>query len=171
MQIKEILSDKSIKPKDRTEKISSLLLEKKIPIPEIIKFAKTAKDSDKATCLEAIEYATKKDLGFGTTECLDFAIGSLKEKPPRVKWESAKIVGNIISSFPKKVDVAVAGLLENATHEGTVVRWSAAFALGEIIKLKTRANVKLIPIVEKIIQKEEKESIRKIYKKSLQSIV
>ena len=170
VDIKEILSDKSLKPKGRTAKISNLLFQKKISIPEIIKFAKSAKDPDKATCIEAIEYATKNNQRFGTIECLEFAIDSLKEKAPRVKWESAKVVGNIITLFPKFADAATANLLENSKHEGTVVRWSVAFALGEIIKLRTKTNTKLIPLIEKMIQKEEKESIKKIYKNSLKFI-
>jgi len=43
------------------------------------------------------------------------------------------------------------------------VRWSAAFALGEIVKLKTRYNKTLVPAIEAICNSEEKNSIKKIY--------
>jgi hypothetical protein len=44
-----------------------------------------------------------------------------------------------------------------------VVRWSAAMALGEIIKFKTTVNKNLIPAVDGILKREEKNSIKKIY--------
>jgi hypothetical protein len=43
------------------------------------------------------------------------------------------------------------------------VRWSAALALGEIIKMKTAINQELIPAIESICEQEEKNSIKKIY--------
>ena len=54
-------------------------------------------------------------------------------------------------------------LLENTEHEGTVVRWSCAYALGEILKLKTKNNTELLPAIKAISEREEKNSIKKIY--------
>ncbi len=76
-------------------------------------------------------------------------------------------MGNIAHLFPKKLDVAIANLFINTQHEGTVVRWSAAFALGEIVKLKSKHNEDLIPTIENICNKEEKNSIKKIYEAAL----
>lgn len=52
-------------------------------------------------------------------------------------------------------------------HEGTVVRWSAAFALGETIKLKLPLKKNLIPFAEEIALNEEKNSIKKIYQAAI----
>ncbi|GDX53125.1 hypothetical protein LBMAG27_21720 [Bacteroidota bacterium] len=92
-----------------------------------------------------------------------FVSKALAEKAPRIKWESAKVIGNIAHQFPAKLEGAIKNLLVNTEHEGTVVRWSAAFGLGEILKLKTRYNKNLLPAIDSIIQREEKNSIRKIY--------
>jgi len=54
-----------------------------------------------------------------------------------------------------------------AKDSGTVVRWSAAFALGQIIKLNTLRNKELIPAAEIIINREEKNSIKKIYTEAI----
>ena len=163
MDINTILLNKELKAKAKTETISNLLLESKINIGELIKVAQFLKDQDKATCIEAIEFATKINPAIASPLCLDFVSKTLAEKAPRIKWESAKVIGNIAHLYPKKLDDAIKNLLINTEHTGTVVRWSAAFALGEIIKLKTNLNKDLIPAVESICLREEKNSIKKIY--------
>jgi HEAT repeat protein len=163
MNITELLDTKELKPKEKTTTLSTWLLTNKISTMELIAFAESAKDSPKATCIEALEFATAKKTGVADLDCFQFVTNSLSAKAPRVKWESAKVIGNVASLFPGKLDKAIKNLLINTSHEGTVVRWSAAFALGEILKLKTNYNRKLLPEIESILLKEEKNSIKKIY--------
>ena len=84
-----------------------------------------------------------------------------------IKWESAKVVGNVSHLYPEKLDEAIGNLLVNSEHAGTVVRWSAAYALSQIIKIKTSRNKELIPTIESICEREEKNSIKKIYLEAL----
>lgn len=163
MTIDELLNDKSIKPKEKTETISRLLTDNTLSVENLISFAQKGKDPVKATCIEAMEYATKTKPSIATENMLVFVSGTLTEKAPRIKWESAKVVGNIAALFPSKLEQAIGNLLVNSEHAGTVVRWSAAFALGEIIKLKTDLNDILLPAIEAICTREEKNSIKKIY--------
>jgi len=60
MTIAEIFGDKELKSKQRTETLGGLLIGKEISVGELIKFARDAKDPVKATCIEAMEIATKK---------------------------------------------------------------------------------------------------------------
>lgn len=170
MDIEKILNDKKAKAKEKTEKISKLLLDKNININELIKFAQTSNDPVKATCIEAIEFATKSKPEIASLACLEFVVKALAEKAPRVKWESAKVVGNIAHLYPDMLDEAIKNLLVNAKHSGTVVRWSAAFALGQIIKIKTLRNKNLITKIESICKQEEKNSIKKIYLDALKKV-
>ncbi len=163
MNIAELLNDKVLKPKVKTETLSQWLLDKKVNTDELIAFAQTAKDSPKATCIEALEFATKTNAAIANENCLKFVSETLSEKAPRVKWESAKVIANIAHLFPTKLDKAIANLLTNSEHTGTVVRWAAAFALGEILKLKTQHNKDLLPAIENICNREERNSIKKIY--------
>ncbi|MBS1687592.1 MAG: hypothetical protein JSS96_02620 [Bacteroidetes bacterium] len=163
MNIKELLNDKTQKPKEKTELLSRAIVTGEINIEVLLDFAKAAKDSDKATCIEALEFATKENATVANRAIFQFAIASLSSKAPRVKWESAKVIGNTAKLFEKDLGDAIAGLLQNTEDKGTVVRWSAAFALGEIIKLKTKHNKELIPATEAIMEREEKNSIKKIY--------
>jgi len=170
MDFQELLNDKSIKPKEKTEMLSKWITNNPKEITGIIEFAKKSKDPVKATFIEALEFSTKSDPGIATLAVLKFVSNTLTEKAPRVKWESAKVVGNIAHLFPNELDEAIRNLLVNSEHSGTVVRWSAAFGLGEIIKMKTALNKSLIPAIEAICQHEEKNSIRKIYLAALKKI-
>ncbi len=163
MQIENILSDRQVKAKAKVETIAQLLLANKISIKDLVKIAKASKDPEKATCIEAIEFATKSKPAIATSACLAFVAETLTEKAPRVKWESARVIGNIAHLFPGKLDDAIKNLLTNTEYPGTVVRWSAAYALGEIIKLKSKRNKDLLPAIEAICKREEENSIRKIY--------
>lgn len=163
MTVDELLKDKARKPKEKTETISNWILDKSLPLDELIAFAEKSKDPAKATCIEAMEYATRKSPDIADESMFSFVTETLTSKAPRIKWESAKVISNTAYLFPSKLETAIYNLLENTKHEGTVVRWSAAFALGEILKLKTKHNSKLLPAITRICEKEEKNSIKKIY--------
>lgn len=163
MNIEVLLSDKTLKPKEKTETISRWLLEGALAMDELTSIAEKQKDPAKATCIEAIEFATKQQPGLADESILRFVTGTLSAKAPRIKWESAKVIGNIAHLFPGELEKPAIQLLVNAEHEGTVVRWSAAYALGEILKTKTLLSKKLFPQLEQICEKEEKNSIKKIY--------
>ena len=163
MNLPELLKTKEIKPKLKTETISSMLLERQLPLEELLRTAQEAKDPEKATSIEALEFATKTEPEIATPEVLRFVTQGLQTKAPRIKWESAKVIGNIAHRFPDQLEESVNNLLPNTDHSGTVVRWSAAFALGEILKLNTSLNNILKPALETICDREEKNSIKKIY--------
>jgi hypothetical protein len=161
--LEKLFNDKTIKSKERTTILSGWILDRKIRVQGVLNYMQGAKDAVKATCIEGLEFATKQDSSIATKEVFQFVTAALKDKVPRVKWESAKVIGNTALSFSEDLDQPIANLLANTSHEGTVVRWSAAFALGEILKLKTEHNKKLLPTIENIIAREEQNSIRKIY--------
>ena len=163
MNIAELLQNKELRIKAKTEALSSWLLENKITPDELLGFAKTAKDVEKANCIEALELATKQNPNIINKKSFQFVTQTSTANAPRVKWESARVIGNTAHLFTDKLDDAIKNLLANSEHEGTVVRWSAAFALGEIVKLKTKHNKALLPAIEAIIKREEQNSIKKIY--------
>lgn len=163
MNTVEILKDKSLKPKQKIEIISQFLLNNSLTSNELIKIANGLKEVDKANCIEAMEYASQKYPPVIDATAFEFVLDNLSSKTPRIKWESARVIANSAHLFPDKLEKATIGLLENTEHEGTVVRWSAAFALAQIIKLKTSLNTELFTTLEFIIEKEEKNSIKKIY--------
>jgi len=166
----QLFNDKSLKPKEKTEQLAAMLLSKELSTDALLEFADKAKDPIKATCVEAIEFATLKDPGILPAEQLAVIIGYLDAKAPRIKWESAKVVANTIHLHPRQIDTAVLKLLANTDDGGTVVRWSAAFALAQILKMKTSINAELAEAAQAISGREEKNSIKKIYQEALKKI-
>ncbi|MCS4229142.1 hypothetical protein [Sphingobacterium sp. BIGb0165] len=170
MEIEEIFQDKSIKLKGKVAILGARLLNGDLSLQLLLEYADQQKAIDKATCLEAIEYATKKNSTIANSNLLDYVTHALKDNEPRVKWESAKIVGNITKLFPDQLDKTVANLLKNTRNSGTVVRWATAYALAEIIKLKTVQNDFLIPEVELLCELEEDNGVKKKYLDVLKKI-
>lgn len=163
MTITGLLNDKTKKAKEKVEKISIWLLDGSLPIDELLAVTEKVKDPEKATCIEAIEFATRQNSKIANDNVFAFVTKTLTEKAPRVKWESAKVIGNIAYLFPEKLNKAIDNLLINTEYDGTVVIWAAAFALGEILKLKTIHNQDLLPVIEVICDREKDNAIKKKY--------
>jgi HEAT repeat protein len=163
MTLAELLNDKTKKAKEKVETISKWLLDGSLPTDELLAFAEKVKDPEKATCIEAIEFATKQNPKIANESVFAYVTKTLTENAPRVKWESAKVVGNTAHLFPTKLNKAISNLLANSAHDGTVVRWAAAFALGEILKLHTKHNKDLLPAIEAICEREQDNAIKKKY--------
>ncbi|WP_423736042.1 HEAT repeat domain-containing protein [Chitinophaga caseinilytica] len=163
MTIEQIFKDKTIKAKAKVATIGQWLVAGELPLDELLAYAENQKAADKATCIESVEYATKTAPGIADETLLAFVTKSLKDEEPRVKWESAKVIANIAKQFPGQLAPSIKHLLANAENNGTVVRWATATALAEILKLKTEANAKLLPAVEKLCDKEEDNGVKKKY--------
>lgn len=170
MTIEQVFEDKALKAKAKVATLGEWLLSKELLVEELLAYAEKQKATNKATCIEAIEYATKKDLAIASEALLLYVTKALKDSEPRVKWESAKVIGNIAKSFPAKLEACVPNLLLNATHTGTVVRWATAYALAEILKLKTAINPKLLPKIEELCEQEEDNGVKKKYAEALKKV-
>ena len=170
MKLEEVFSDKTLKQKGKVEQIAKLLIAKKVTVEKLTNFAERSADTEKAACIEALEFATRKEPGIADEKCLKYVSKKLTDEAPRVKWESAKVIGNIAHLYPTRLNTAIVNLLTNAENSGTVVRWAAAFALGEILKLKTKYNKDLLPAVETLSKKEQDNAIRKKYLDALKKV-
>ena len=113
----------------------------------LIQFSEQSKYPVKASCIEALEYASKTNPGIATETWLKFVIDTCNEKAPRIKWDSAKVIGIIAHRFPEKLNKAIQNLLTNSEHTGTVVRWNTSYELGKIAKLNTFCNTDLLPAI------------------------
>jgi hypothetical protein len=165
--------EKIIKSSQKPKEIISLLAEKLTSdngaLSELISYFEKAPVTEKGHCIEAIEYATQEDPEI-VSQQLDFVINNLSHKAPRVKWEAARIIGNIAKHYPDEVTKAVPGLLGNTNDKGTVVRWSAAFALTEIAKNNITLQAELILKFLDIIEYENNNGVKNLYFKALKSI-
>jgi len=65
---------------------------------------------------------------------------------------------------------AIPMLFENTKDSGTVVRWSAAFALTEIAQTDSAQVKKLASEFERIIKTEENNGVKNVYLKALKKL-
>ncbi len=170
MDLKLLFADKALKPKEKIETLCGKLIAGEITFSGVIEFAREAKDPVKASCIESFEFVSKEQPEKCSIEAIEFAVKNLGAKAPRIKWESAKVIGNLAAKYPDIAINALPALIANSDFDGTVVRWAAAYAIGEIIKLQLPINASLLPQVNSIIEREEKDSIKKIYKQALKKI-
>ena len=163
MTLGQLFEDKSIKAKAKMKHIGEWLLNGDLPLDELMAFAEKQRAVDKGTCIEAIELSTREKPELADEALLSFVTENLKEDEPKIKWESARVIGNIAGHFPDQLETPINNLLKNAEHPGTVVRWASAYALAEILKLKKPYNVSLLPKLELLYQKEEDNGVKKKY--------
>ncbi len=167
MELGSLFTDQSKKSKEKTGIISQWLSDGTLTIADWIAYAEKAKPPAKATCIEAMESATKLDPSIANEAVLNFVTAMLADHAPRVKWESAKVIGNIARCFPTKLSQAIVQLLNNTEHPGTVVRWATAYALSEIAVIKTTHQQELLETLEALSKGEENNGVRKKYLEAL----
>lgn len=163
--ITEILQSK-VKLKEKVALLAKKFAENKKFAKECIKCFENGSDSDRGNCMEAVECAVEHNPDIAE-HYLDFATQHLNDKAPRVKWEAGKIIAFSAKRFPNETSKAIPALLENTTDKGTVVRWSAAFALTEIAINNPKTQKELIPKFESIVKKEVSNGVKKFYTKVL----
>lgn len=165
-----IFNNPELKPSEKTQALNQGLQSGAISINEIIQFAHNSKEPIQATCMEAFEFFTREKPQSVEPEIVSFALAHLASKAPRLQWESAKVIGNCATIFPDLCEAAIPALIENSESKGTVVRWSAAFAMHQLLLLQRPINNELIPFAQSKLQSEEKNSIRKWYEKALKKV-
>lgn len=170
MNLEQVFKDKTLKAKAKVSLIGDWIINKELPFEELLAYTEKQKAVDKATCIEALEYATKKQPSIADETLWNFVTKTLKDEEPRVKWESAKVIGNITKFFPNQLEVVIHNLLENASNKGTVVRWATAYALAEILKLKTEMNKTLFTKIEKLAEVETDNAVKKKYLDALKKV-
>jgi hypothetical protein len=166
----QIFSDKQLKGKAKTNALVAALEKGTFSVAILAQYGEQAKEPLKVACLEALEHVSKTNPARVGERAFLFAVESLSSQNPSVKREAGRLIANTAAVHAHCLPKAIAGLKQNAINPGTVVRWSAALALGEILKVGSPLNRTLVPEVKKLMEKEEKESIRKLYHKALKSL-
>lgn len=156
-----------IKPKEKINLLVEALMEEKISLQELLDFYSKTTDSQKGSCLSALAEITKEEPRF-VGNMIDFVIKQLPSKAPRVKWEAGEIIANIAAEYPQQIASSVPELIKNSKQDnGTVVRWSAAFALTEIVRSSSKMEKQLLPKFRKMIDAEKNNGVKKFYIKTL----
>lgn len=136
-------------------------------LPEALAFAKTPEQGALVEALTVVTEATPR----AAAGLIPTVIVCLDSKSPRVRWEAARTLANAAATFPKACSEAVPALLANTTHDGTVVRWSAAVALVAVYKVNPSLQAELQIEIHGVLQRETNSGVRNVYLKGLEDLL
>jgi hypothetical protein len=167
-KIQSVLKEK-IKPKEKVEKITKIILEEPDYINNLILNFRQGTDVEKGT------YATVlKEVSSSNPDIVEPLIDELIEyidfKANRVKWGIPETFGNLAKKYPKRVEKAIPKLLENTQDKSTVVRWCAAYALSNIAIHNHDKQEELVETFYSLIDEEKNNGVKNVYLKALKQI-
>lgn len=167
-EIKNILQSKK-KPKEKVSLLAKKAKEDKKFLDGLVEYFKIGSTAEKGSCIEAMEYVSqdKPDM---VVPFLNFIIENINYNAPRVRWESARVIGNLAPKYPGKASKSIDRLFLNTKDKSTVVRWSAAFALTEIAKNSPKQQKRLISKFKDVIGGEKNSGVKNVYLKALKII-
>lgn len=166
--VKNILQSKK-KPKEKVSLLADKVKKDKKVLDEIVGYFEVGSVAERGNCIEVMEYVSQ-DKPELIISFLDFIIENLDYDAPKVKWETARVLGNLAQKFPRKIVKAIPKLFVNSKDKGTVVRWSVAFALTEIAKNAPDLQKELIAKFQSIIKSEQNNGVKNVYIKALMKI-
>lgn len=169
MELLNELRQSGKKGKVLVEHLARLILKDTAVLKSLADSLANAKPPERGSCMEAMEYASKEDPEVAKGHIATVA-GYLTDKAPKVKWEAARVLGNVALRFPDEVAKAIDRLLTNTKDPGTVVRWSAAYALTELAKANEKVRTGLLKKVEQILKTEKNSGVRNVYLKTLKAL-
>ena len=169
--VEEILRS-NIKTKEKQLKLVEVVLSNRIPIGELIAFFEAASDVNKGTCADAMKHisAAKPVI---LEPYIHILIRYINYPAPRVKWGIPEAIGNMAKEYPKQAAVAIPYLLVNTSDNKmntAVIKWCAAFALGEIAKYNSETRIYLLPIFNNLINNEQNTGVKNVYRKAIKAI-
>lgn len=169
MNLLEEIRKSNKKPKELVLFLSSAVKKNKSLLNPFETLLKTGNVAERGICMEVLEFVSQEKPEYAKSY-VAVVISYLTDPAPKVKWEAARVIGNIALKFPEEALKAVPNLIKNTGDKGTVVRWSAAYALSEILKNNKPARAKLLPQVEAALKKEKSNGVKNVYLKALKTI-
>ncbi len=169
-KIEAILQSKA-KPKEKQIRLVEAVVSGEVPVPEFLAFFERARDADKGACADAMKHISASEPEL-LAPYLDVLFGYINHRLPRVKWGVPEAIGNMAKDCPDKAAEAIPYLLKNIADDEvntTVVRWCAAYALGEIARYNPAARDQLLPLFEHLIEHEQNTGVRNVYAKALKA--
>ncbi len=119
--------------------------------------------------LEAIEEVSRSKEFVLEEEYLKLSERYILSSDPSCKREASRIVGNLAAAFPENLDHAITALLQNANHDGTVIRWASAYALSRIVIIPRYARGPLFEEISDLYEKEKENGVKNQYAKALKT--
>jgi hypothetical protein len=165
--IPDVSSNAGMKPTEKVRYLLEILESGKLSLSDFVMEIGLLSEKQRVYGLEALENFTRGQIESDSSYLWSFAVEQLTNSSPAIMRESARLVANLAAYHVNEAGAAIPGLLEMSESKGTVVRWSAAQGLTRIFLSDENGKWELKSTLETIASREEKESIRKIYRRAL----
>jgi len=166
--VQNILQSKK-KSKEKVSLLANKVKKDKKLLDEIIEYFEVGSIAEKGNCIEVMEYVSQDEPEL-ILPFLGFVIEHLNDDAPKVKWETARVIGNLASKYPDETSKSIENLFLNIKDKGTVVRWSVAFALTEIAKANSKLQKELVLKFNQVMKEEDNNGVKNVYIKALKAL-
>jgi len=166
--IQDILASKQ-KPKEKTLLIVQKIREDHTLIHELFSLFATGTDPQKGACADVMKEISKTNPDL-LLPYLDTMIHHITYRALHVTWGVQESLGNMAQEYPAETAAALPQLLKNTTHESTVVRWCAAYAITEITLHNTARQPEMIPTITRLSAREKNNGVQQVYLKALKRL-
>lgn len=167
-KIQKILqSDK--KHKEKVTSITKEVLKDKDLVKELFGLLENGSKVERGTAAEVMKFVSQEKPELFKSH-IDTLVEYIDYDAPRVKWGVPETLGHLAKKYPAEVEKAIPKLMENAKDKSTVIRWCAAFALGEIAKHSKKVQKDLVMKFQKIVKLEKNNGVKNVYVKALKEI-
>ena len=167
MTISEIINDKSAKRLEKRRAIVEGILNGSFDFAAVSAVCSLLPEKKISLLLEALEEVSRsKEFALGEDH-LKLSESYILSSDPSCKREASRIVGNLAAAFPEDLDHAITALLQNANHDGTVIRWASAYALSRIVIIPQYAKGPLFEQISHLYEKEKETGVKNQYGKAL----
>ncbi len=160
MDIIELMDNKGLKPIQKREALAESIRKDLVTMKDIEAWTTLLDDKKMVIVLEAMEAVSNKQPEKANLHWLKFTQEYIASPSNNLKREASRIVGNIAHLFPDALDVAIDRLMENMKAEGTVIRWSGAYALARIVQIPQYANGELYHILTELSELEQENGVK-----------
>ena len=170
MSILRFLGDKTLKGVARRQAVVAEIIADDNALAEIEANLSQLDEKRVATILEAIEEISNKRLKHLGVGYLQLAVPFVASPSNSCRRAASRIGGNMAADYPDAAAAAIDSLLANSADEGTVVRWSSAYALSRIVVLDRYAKSDLYDRLVAVCDREEDNGVKNQYHKALKKV-
>lgn len=122
MTIKQIIDDKSVKRLEKRDVIVEGIINGIFDFSAVSAVCSFLPDKKVSLLLEAIEEVSRSKEFSLEKDYLELSESYILSSDPSCRREASRIVGNLAAAFPENLDHAITALMQNANHDGTVIR-------------------------------------------------
>lgn len=167
MTIKQIIDDKAVKRLEKRNVLVEGIINGNFDFSAVSAACSLLPEKKISLLLEAIEEVSRSKEFVLEEDYLKLSESYILSSDPSCKREASRIVGNLAAAFPENLDHAITALMQNANHDGTVIRWASAYALSRIVIIPQYARGPLFEQISNLCEKEKETGVKNQYSKAL----